>query len=289
MLSVGEFNLRWGIVMRQRLFGTAAAVVGAMLLTGAAPRAPGHDQPDIPVGRVNSEAERVQFGGLISEAIRTLRSDRFRANLGSLAEVYPQVHFRTDPDGSRLVLGTVADLQAMLDASAAPYRYISTPLSLTGQSFEYSPVQIGREGTDVDADGVARGSGTIARGHLWNWNHSNPVIRSCAINTVAHEISHTLVIDTATYRHAFTDFDRFSTSPATPSASYLVGSVAQCTWLQEQGRIPADGLQTCLRVFGVRHFNGARCQQFYPGDVVSEDRRGLSPALTDADQWRPGS
>lgn len=275
--------------MRREVFGIAAAIIMALTLTAAAPDLPGHARSDIPVGAVANETERAQFAALIAEAQRTMRSRRFRDNMLSLSDAYPRIHFRTHPNGAMLVLGSPSELMTVLDAADPAYRYIRTPFSLTGQSNEYSPVNAGREGSDVDADGVARGSGTIARGHLWNWNHSNPVIRSCAINTVAHEISHTVVIDPATYRYAFSDFDRFSTSAPTPSASYLIGSVAQCTWLQEQGRIGAGELRTCLAVFGVRHFNSLRCQQFYPGDAVSPDRPNLSAPATDAEQWRPGS
>jgi hypothetical protein len=50
----------------------------------------------------------------------------------------------------------------------------------------------------------------------------------------------------------------------TPIASYLVGSVAQCTYLQQEGRIQAGDLKSCVATFGISSFASNRCGRF-PG------------------------
>jgi hypothetical protein len=65
---------------------------------------------------------------------------------------------------------------------------------------------------------------------------------------------------------------------AAPLASYLIGSVAQCTYLQEIGRVPAGGLGACVAVFGTRNFNNARCNRFTNGEAVEERADLPAPA-----------
>jgi hypothetical protein len=63
---------------------------------------------------------------------------------------------------------------------------------------------------------------------------------------------------------------------STPVASYLIGAVAQCTWLERQGRLGQEDVPACVEVFGVRAFNWDRCGQFAGGEPVAE-RSGLPP------------
>ena len=65
--------------------------------------------------------------------------------------------------------------------------------------------------------------------------------------------------------------------PDTPVASYLIGSVAQCTWLERQGRIGRADIPACVETFGVAAFNWERCGQFAGGEPVAP-RPGLPPA-----------
>lgn len=101
------------------------------------------------------------------------------------------------------------------------------------------------------------------------------VERSCAINTAAHEYAHTISTMPVRYDAAFTDTnDRQELipnrrNPGTPVASYLIGTVAQCTWLQDQGRVGAGGLQACVQTFGVAAMNLERCRSFAGGQPVT--------------------
>ena len=67
------------------------------------------------------------------------------------------------------------------------------------------------------------------------------------------------------------------TDLTTPVGSYLIGAVAQCTWLQARGRIGGDGVGGCVRLFGVKALNWARCGAFADGGAV-EPRAGLPEA-----------
>jgi hypothetical protein len=110
----------------------------------------------------------------------------------------------------------------------------------------------------------------------------DPVARSCAINVAAHEYAHTIVLTPMGFGNAFTDTRAGEAAipgrreSGTPVASYLIGAVAQCTWLARQGRIGRDDVAACVQVFGVGAFNWRRCGQFADGGPVAE-KAGLAP------------
>lgn len=148
----------------------------------------------------------------------------------------------------------------------------------------------------VDDDGAALGmageggaSGRyadllITRGVLKAFTGGDAVTRSCAINVAAHEYAHTISLTPMGYRPAFTDTNEVARAipdrrhPGTPVASYLIGAVAQCTWLETQGRIGPDDVRACIEVFGTTGFNWSRCGQFAGGEPVAL-RPGLAPAV----------
>lgn len=113
-----------------------------------------------------------------------------------------------------------------------------------------------------------------------NWRSADPVQRSCAINTLAHEIAHTVSVSPLVFTAGFTDTSLTERvipgrrPGAGPVASYLIGSAAQCAWLERQGRIARADLAACVEVFGAAGFND-RCEAFGRGQPVRE-RPGLS-------------
>jgi len=118
---------------------------------------------------------------------------------------------------------------------------------------------------------------------LADWAADDLVRRSCAVNTLAHEIAHTISISPFVFTPAFTDtrlgeraIPRRGAGDS-PVASYLIGSAAQCAWLQQQGRIAASEVRACVEVFGTRGFND-RCRAFAAGEPV-RDRPGLPPPM----------
>ncbi len=118
---------------------------------------------------------------------------------------------------------------------------------------------------------------------LADWAADDLVRRSCAINTLAHEIAHTISISPFVFTPAFTDtrlgeraIPRRGAGHS-PVASYLIGSAAQCAWLQQQGRIAPGEVRACVEVFGTRGFND-RCGAFTAGEPIRE-RPGLPPPM----------
>lgn len=115
------------------------------------------------------------------------------------------------------------------------------------------------------------------------WRAGDLVERSCAINTLAHEIAHTVSISPLVFTPAFTDTNAARPAIAgrtpgeSPIASYLIGSAAQCAWLAREGRIAETELAACVEVFGTAGFND-RCTAFSAGESVRE-RPGLPPPM----------
>lgn len=220
-----------------------------------------------------SEAERAVAGRLLQEGYSVLRSTEFRAHLEALQSRYPVIYARPS------------------DQETDPRR-IAALIALERPGSRFAPAQV----TIVDDNGAALGmageggaSGRysdvlITRGVLGIFGSSDLVARSCAINVAAHEYAHTLSLTLMGYRVAFSDTNevrraiRDRRHPGTPVASYLIGAVAQCTWLEKQGRIGPGDVRACIEVFGTAGFNWSRCEQFAGGEPVAL-RPGLAPAV----------
>ena len=219
-----------------------------------------------------SEAERETAGRLLQEGYAVLRSSAFRVNLEALQDRYPTIYARpseqeSDPKG------------------------VAAVIALERPGSRFAPAQA----TIVDDDGWALGAagegGTsgrysdllITRGVLQAFGASDVVTRSCAINVAAHEYAHTISLTPVGYRVAFSDTNEVRReianrrNPGTPVASYLIGAVAQCTWLEKQGRIGQADVPACVEVFGTAAFNWSRCRQFAGSEPVAL-RPGLPPA-----------
>ncbi|MGB3166810.1 MAG: hypothetical protein WBA68_08560 [Alteraurantiacibacter sp.] len=220
---------------------------------------------------VASEPERQSLDSLMQAAQTTLASDRFRTNLLSLSTDYQGIFARIDgipPSHTRRDM-TVVELADML-RSQQPFRYVRTPVSLIGAGNFYYAL------SGITGDGVSA-SFTLGRGNLANWMSPDTVQRSCAVNTVAHELSHLISSDPANFSQNTQPIrDRYAgnNSGTDAVASYLIGTAAQCTWLQEQNYTPTVDFRECVTVFGYRGFNGGRCTQFASGQAI-EWRNGL--------------
>lgn len=220
-----------------------------------------------------SEAEREAAGRLLQEGYALLRSSVFRTNLEALQDRYPAIYAR----------------QAEQDLDP---KGVASIVALERPGSRFAPAQamiVDDNGAALGAAGEGGASGRyadllITRGVLRAFQSSDIVARSCAINVAAHEYAHTISLTPMGYRVAFTDTGESQRriadrkNPGTPIASYLIGSVAQCTWLQRQGRIGSGDIKACVEVFGTAAFNWARCNQFAGGEPVAL-RPGLAPAV----------
>lgn len=234
------------------------------------------ERPFHGISGVRSQAESDAAARLLSEAREVLRSPEFRRNMASLDDVYPHVYAR-------------ASAQEMRPSEVARL------VNLEVRGARYAPVEVFVTGSDDPTDPAAEqaqagegpGAGRFAdmvlgRAILAQHQSADAVERSCAINVAAHEYAHTISTLPVKFSHAFTDTNERRPSiagrrhPESPVGSYLIGAVAQCTYLERQGRLGGDGLRGCLRVFGVRSFNWSRCRAFAGGQRVAP-RPGLPP------------
>lgn len=216
-----------------------------------------------------SAGEQAAVETLFSQAYGVLRSPEFRQNLLALKATYPVIYARpNDQDAS------VEEIAAIVGLERPGSRYARVAVRLVGEEDTRDP-----EGVHASA-GEGQGYGryadmTFGRGLLSQFRSGDIVNRSCAINVAAHEYAHTITLTPIGYSIAFTDTTQGERQiarrdhPGSPIASYVIGAVAQCTWLQQQGRIGREGVPACVEVFGVGIFNWDRCTKFAGGEPVA--------------------
>jgi len=219
-----------------------------------------------------SEAETAALSRLLEEAYATLRSPEFRANLLALADRYPAVYARDSEQAA-----TIPRIASIVSLEPSGARFAPAQVAL---------VENASGGLGAAGEGAASGRYSdilIERIVLAAYAQPDPVARSCAINVAAHEYAHTIVLTPMGFGNAFTDTKANQAAipnrrtGGTPVASYLIGTVAQCTWLAKQGRIGRDEVPACIEAFGTAAFNWDRCGQFAEGGPVAT-RPGLPPA-----------
>lgn len=227
-----------------------------------------------PYGRIvgtTSQAETAGLARLLEEAYTTLRSPEFRENLLALAERYPAVYARDSEQAA-----SIPRIAAIVSLEPAGARFAPANVSLV----ENASGVLGAAG-----EGAVSGRYSdmlIEKSVLAAFVRPDLVARSCAINVAAHEYAHTIVLTPMGFGNAFTDTKAGQGAIAnrrtngTPVASYLLGAVAQCTWLAKQGRIGREDVPACVEVFGTAAFNWDRCGQFADGEPVAA-RPGLAP------------
>jgi hypothetical protein len=230
--------------------------------------AEGSKRPYRGIAGVSSRAEADEVGRLLTQAHGVLRSERFERNLRSLKAAYPTIYARQG-----LQEATPDDLADYVSLKRLGARYAVVDAFVL---------------TDAEAvDGVlaSAGEGIAGAGRFADltldaivprlFRAEDVVERSCAINAAAHEYAHTISIVPVRYQAAFTDTNERRSRiagrkrPGSPVASYLIGAVAQCTWLQEQGRVGGDGLRACVETFGTAALNLQRCRSFAQGQPVA--------------------
>lgn len=225
-------------------------------------------QPFRALAGVGTLDQRQQVTQLLTEAHTVLRSDRFERNMRSLAGAYPAIYARNGMQAA-----TADDLADYVSLKKTGARYTVVDALVLSEADAVS-------GMLASAGEASAGSGRFADVTLDAivprlFQSQDVVERSCAINAAAHEYAHTISTMPVRYDAAFTDTNERRVlipnrrQPGTPVASYLIGTVAQCTWLQDHGRIGASGLQVCVRTFGTAAMNLERCRSFADGQPVA--------------------
>lgn len=263
---------------RSSIFGSGLwAALAAVAMLGwiawdnrAEDTAPGRAPYDRVVG-TGDATENQALTSLLEEAFQVLRSPELRANLLALSERYPSVYARDSEQAA-----TLERIAGIVSLEPTGSRFAPAAVAL---------VEGDSGGLGAAGEGVASGRYSdilIERIVLAAWRRPDAVTRSCAINVAAHEYAHTIVLTPMGFGNAFTDTRTDQDAipnrqvAGTPVASYLIGSAAQCTWLQQQGRIGREDVPACVRVFGTAAFNWNRCGGFADGEPVAE-RAGLPP------------
>jgi hypothetical protein len=235
------------------------------------------DRPFRELHGTESVGERRALASLLDESYAVLRSPELQDALGALAAQYPAIYARKEqPNASP---AEIADFVALKTPGS---RYVQVDVRL----IDGAPDFLGMAGEH--GAGVGRYADIVlVRPVLGAWTAQDLVMRSCAINVAAHEYAHTLSTSPIVYDAAVTDTrpgeGRIAgrTNRTAPVASYLLGTIAQCVWLERQGRIRPGGLAGCVEVFGVNSGNPARCDDFTEGQAVAPrpDLPPLRPPL----------
>lgn len=179
--------------------------------------------------------EQAEIAALIAETRRVLALPAFERNLAAAGAEFGMI--AQSPFGKRLPAATVA---AIIQGRDGRYAFYPTAVSW---------------GNEAAVSTAHPGVIALSRRARDNWRAATPQERALAINSLAHEITHTITSCSPGLCLVFADrgfsFGWLRGNP--PLVSYTVGSVAQCTWREEQGIMP-EGLIACVRRFGVRSF-----------------------------------
>ena len=222
----------------------------------------------------------------ISEAIDLLQSPEFETNFRRAGQLYPELFVSQKED-----LVHAATVMARLktnDPMLPSLWWAESFVSLTGKSAKRTPDRtgFGFEASRIAGAGPIQGNykdGEIELGrlHLARYMRGDAVEKSCALNTMVHEISHTLSDKPNMFWMHILDSEENVTAPGGVfEASYFIGTIAQCTYLKNVGRIEAPGLQGCMMTFsdptsGSR-FKSLACDDF-PGRKPITPKGRLSP------------
>lgn len=227
-----------------------------------------------------SQFEEAKTKEWIAETYSILESSKFHENLLRIGNDYPNIWF-----SPFLELHSPKELSNLIKLKSVKHPdawRVPSALALSGFPLKDTNAEdgYGIEGdryagvgwTGYSVNSVSTAAMRIGRVHFDRFTSSDIVERSCAINTLAHEISHTYSRYTNQYVEFILDTaNKGAQHDGTPLASYFIGSVAQCTYLENEGRISTKGLLACVRTFGLTRYNNNRCNDF------SDSAKAITP------------
>ncbi len=222
----------------------------------------------------------------IDDAVSLMQSPEFEANFRRASALYPKlfVSRKEDMVASETVLARLKTQDPRLPALWWPEAFVvligepaARSSDLKGFGFEASR----KAGAGPLSGNPAAGEIELGRLHFARYTRGDVVEKSCALNTMVHEISHTLSEKPGEFwMHILDSEDRVTAPSGVFEASYFIGTVAQCTYLQSAGHILAKGFEDCLMTFsdprsGSR-FKSLACDDF-PGSKPITPQGRLSP------------
>jgi len=232
------------------------------------------------IGGTASKFEETKTIEWIAETYRILDSNKFHENLLRIGTDYPNIWL-----SEYLDLHSPKELSDLLKLKSIKHPNAwRVPAALALSGFPLKDPNAG-DGYGKKADryagvgwtGYSENSTSTAamrlgRVHFDRFISKDVVERSCAINTMAHEISHTYSRNPNQYVEFIQD--TVSDGPkhdGTPIASYFIGTIAQCTYLENERRISAKDLLACVRTFGLSRYNSDSCNDF------SDSAKAITP------------
>ncbi|WP_379547883.1 hypothetical protein ACFCW2_02260 [Qipengyuania sp. DSG2-2] len=206
--------------------------------------------------------DRADLQVVLDQTKAVMRSPEFLENARSLNSAYPTIFMRKG-----WAAWSISDVAAAIQNPTNGIRYAATPVWIKPRD--------GGATTGSNVGPNREWAMSINSSPLANWRADDTVQKSCAINTLSHEVMHTM-LDSQGWMISI-DGGRAAKSSrrSGTTASYVVGQLAQCTWLQKEGRISSDEIAMCMPVFyyqkkpnSVGKFAVDRCDDFPAGTPV---------------------
>ena len=231
--------------------------------------------PQIVIGDINP-ADKDDLSAWIEDAVALFRSPGFEANMTQAALLFPEVYLSKSED----VIPTQTLLKRLKteDPSVPGLWWPKTYVVLDGELATRAENRFGFTGSRKAVAGPhpnepapqTTGQIKIGRLHLARFSQGDAVEKSCALNTLVHEISHTLSETPDIYWMHILDSQRGAVPPRGMfEASYFIGVIAQCTYLESLGRISPSEFNSCILTFSdpslSSRFRSSACDDF-PGD-----------------------
>jgi len=242
-------------------------------------------RPNIVVGDVPQE-DSAALQNWIEESVALLQSSAFEVNYRRAAELYPRVYVSKSEDiiSSATLLKRLQQMDPLRPALWWPETTVvlNGPPAVRSRSrlgfgFEASR-KAGAGPYPENASPAITGEIELGRLHLARYQQGDIVEKSCALNTMTHEISHTLSDKADRFWMHILDTEDDATPPyGVFEASYFIGTIAQCTYLQAEGRISESGFEACLLTFSspgtTSRFRSRACDDFPDDKSISPSGR----------------
>lgn len=242
-------------------------------------------RPNIVVGDIDPQHQTALMQW-IDEAVSLLKSPEFEANFKRASQIYADVYVSKTQDviKSERLLGRLKTN----DPSESALWWPKTYVILSGAPATRSSDRNGF-GFEADRTAAARPypthsnitkTGEIELGqlHFARYTHGDAVEKSCAINTMVHEISHSLSDREDQFWMHILDSEENVTPPrGVFEASYFIGVIAQCTYLQSIGRMTKADFHACMLTFSdpdnSSRFKSLACDDFPNNTAITPSGR----------------
>jgi len=217
----------------------------------------------------------------IDEAAAIFQSPEFDANYARASVIYPDVYVSKTQDiiSSEKLLNRLKTNDPRRPALWWPKTYVvlrgeTAVRSKNRSGFGFKANRKAAAGPyPLGSSDTTTGQIELGRLHFARYTRGDTVEKSCAINTMVHEMSHTLSDQADKFwMHILDSQDKVTPPFGVHEAGYFIGTIAQCTYLQTKGRVTQSGFQSCLQTFsnpaiGSR-FNGLACDDFPDGTPI---------------------